>query len=69
MKTHEVPPPALCDLPLMDAPRSVMEKAPSTVSFKTRGEVLSMAAEFIPRIRQRYLARRNATFEFPFHKP
>jgi hypothetical protein len=69
MKTPEVPPPALCDEPLIETPRSATGGVSSTVSFKARSDVLSMDTEFIPRIKQRHLARCNATFEFPFHKP
>jgi hypothetical protein len=69
MKTPEIPPPALCDQPLIETPRSATEEASSTVRFKAHSDVLSMATEFVPRLKQRYLARRNATFEFPFHSP
>ena len=68
MKTSKIPTPALCDLPLVEAPGSAIEKASSPVSFNAHSDVLSVAPEFTPRLKLRHLACHNAAFEFPFRK-
>ena len=64
MKPFEVQAPAMGEIPLIDSPRSTNEAMFTPTIFKSRNEVLTAGAGFVPRITWTTGRRRGETFEF-----